>query len=272
MNVNFSRISLYQACPRKYYWRFVASLVPKREAVPLLIGRAVHEGLASLYSNKDPFEPAYQLIDKELEGELLAEERELLTQQKEVVEQLLRAYMHLAKEDSFTVLAPEVYGHTPLNDKHELFFRTDAVVSWKGHVWLMEHKTTSYTGATFFKRFRMDMQISAYVFAVWRTLKVKPVGVIINALSKKKGTVERDVVTRSDAQLDEFVWTACKVCDIISSTPTDDKREWLCHTSNCVAFNRVCEYVDLCMHDTPGVREGFTQRQADYVDEGFEEE
>jgi len=228
----------------------------------------VHEGLAAFYEEKDPLPIADAVVDEVLKKEeMLQEEKEMLESQKEVVHQLVTAYVNLAKEDNFKVLAPEVRGSAPLNDKHRLFFTTDAVVSCKGALWLMEHKTTSYTGVVFFKKFRMDMQISAYVYAVWRALGTRPVGVILNVLSKKKGTIERDIITRSAAQLEEFVYTACKLCDQIEQTPPK-KEEWLCSTGNCVAFNRVCEYLDLCTHDSPGVRESYAKREADYVDIG----
>ena len=48
----------------------------------------------------------------------------------------------------------------------------------------------------------------------------------------------------------------------------DDKSAWLMNTAQCIAWNRECDFLELCYKETPGLRELFIPRPPDYVDEG----
>lgn len=282
MKISFSRLNYYRTCPRLYYWRFVQNLVSPKDPVPLIVGRATHAGLAAYYSGRDANEFVKKNFD-EVRGQTtwLKEELMELEAQEKYVRQLLVWYRETYPTEKWEMLAPEVEGHIllpsskPFPREHLFFFRADAVVSWQGHPWLLEHKTTSQLGVTFFRRFRLDGQISAYCYAVWKSLGVRPVGAIINAIRKAKNLDRaefvRDVVMRSEAQIREFVdqmTDQLDVLDHLEQNFKDDKRVWSMYTNQCIAFHRTCDYTELCYKETPGLRELFVPRPPDYVDTG----
>jgi len=279
MKTSYSRLNCYRACPRLYWWRFVQNLKTKKDPVPLIVGRAVHSGLAAHYDNKSP-EQYIEASFKEVREQApwLKEELEDLVRQERYCKFILTEYKTRWATEPFAMLAPEVQGSIKLGD-HQFYFRTDGVISWKAKPWLLEHKTTGQMGAMFFKKFRMDGQITSYCYCVWKSLGDLPVGALINAIWKSKKLdrtdFARDVVMRNEDQLNEYMQQAEWQLDELAKLELgakDDKLSWLMNTAQCIAWNRECDFLELCYKETPGLRELYVPRPPDYVDKGGKEE
>lgn len=67
---------------------------------------------------------------------------------------------------------------------HRVVGTTDAIVRWRGNLWLLEHKSTSIQGEVFWKQFRLDLQPTVYLLGISRKLGITPAGFIINAINK----------------------------------------------------------------------------------------
>jgi len=255
------------------------NLVPKKEPLPLIVGRAVHAGLAAHYLEKpeptiirhirEPFQEARKAntwLKPELDNLDLQEEYSIF---------IVKEYRRFYPTEPWTLLAPECEGHVPLG-KHLFFFRCDGVVSMKAKPWILEHKTTGQLGATFFRKFVIDGQTTMYGHAVTHHLKIETVGAVINAIrkSKKLDGVDfaRDVVMRDPEFTKSFVIQVRGQVDELalkvqhSSAPLD----WPIHPHNCFFYNRACDYLDLCTHDSEALRSLFIPRPPDYVDEAKE--
>lgn len=280
MKISHSRLQHYQTCPRLYYWRFVRNLVPTRTPLPLIVGKAVHAGLASHYAKEGkPTDHAHEMFDEvRAEEPWMREELEGLATQEKYVDYILERYMEHWTDEPWTVLAPEIEGHIELREgEHLFFFRADLLISWRGRPWLLEHKTTSQLGTTFFNRFRNDGQITSYCYGIWKKLGHRPVGALINAIRKTRNLegVEfaRDVVMRSEKQLTDYMDQVALQCDDIETVikaeyPEDDVRPWYMHTGSCNNWNRQCDFTELCYSFKPGLLELFRDRPEDYVDRG----
>lgn len=275
MKISNSRLDTYRRCPRKYWWNYVQNIVTRRDSVPLIVGDAVHRGLAAHHSGKDAY-----IIDSAIgdafdevraKGKWMEGELSDLTAQEAYTHRILEWYKGTYPTEEWTVLAPEVQGHVALGD-HEFYFRVDGLVSWSGFVWVLEHKTTSALGDIFFKRFRNDGQITAYMWCVWKKGFDRPKGAIINAIRKSKkldrADFAREPVLRTEEQLTEYMDQVDRECDAIEELKPSDKYYWIMHPHECVAFNRSCEYLELCIKDRPEMRASFMDREPDYVDLG----
>ena len=163
---------------------------------------------------------------------------------------------------------------------HQLRGITDAIVLWKGTVWLHEHKTTSWMSNSFWDEYKLDVQPTIYLYGIWKSTKLRPRGFIINALIKpsekqianwqskrKYGTVkdaaeyisfQREAFTRTEEDLTRIESQLIENCD-------EWVRRWLSRSwpmSNvkgiCTMYNRLCDYHGLCMsHDAPEEIEAF---------------
>jgi hypothetical protein len=262
----------------------VENLVVEKSATPLIVGRNVHAGLSALYTPESSTSPEAAVVEAFKETreatKWLEPELQELALQEEYSKFIIAQYQLTYPTEAWTVLQPEVEGNVLLpKGKHRLFFRTDAIVSWKGFPWLLEHKTTSQMGDMFFKKFRLDGQITAYIYGVWKQLGFDdpPAGAIINGICKSrkldKVSFGRDVVMRPKAMVLEYMNQLdddCTLLEQMHKEVADDKTQWHMCTANCGKWNRLCDYIDLCSHDTPAMREMFTKREGDYVDEGEE--
>ena len=53
MKTSFSRMSCFQDCPKKYYWKYLRNLLPRMEPKALRIGKEFHlDACAALWQNK----------------------------------------------------------------------------------------------------------------------------------------------------------------------------------------------------------------------------
>lgn len=284
MRINNSRVQAYQRCPRFYYYRYVENLVTRREAVPLIVGRAVHRALASHHSNKqEDAEAQVRSVFNETRDKApwMAAELEDLQKQEDYTVQLYRWYKEQYPQEPWTPLAPEVEGYVPLGT-HTLYFRIDALVSWLGHPWLFETKTTSQFGATFFRKFRLDPQISLYIYAVNSSLGMMPKGAIIDAIRKSRkldtAAFQREPVTRTQQQIDECVAQTIQQVDIIEmlsrqaaqlasqEEATRAKAIFQMHFNECVRYNRTCDYHELCSGQIVDQNDLYAARESDYTE------
>jgi len=290
MRINNSRIAAYQRCPRYYYQQFIMRLIPKREAVPLIVGRAVHSALAVHYIGKGQDAEAHikQIFDQTRgKAAWLQPELEDLEKQEAYTIQMYRWYKEQYPREAWTVLAPEVEGSVPLG-RHTLYFRIDMLISWLGHPWLFETKTTAQLGPVFFRKFRLDPQISLYSYAAEKALGVLPKGAVINAIKKSRkldrAEFAREAITRTRRQLDLCVSQTIQQADIMEMLATKaielsvkgdlDQAASLfqMHFNECVRYNRTCDYLELCSGQVKDPSDLYATREADYTEKEEEEE
>jgi hypothetical protein len=264
--------------------------VPHREAVPLIVGRAVHSALAVHYAKKDIDPEAYikQTFDQTKgKAAWLQAEIDDLDKQQDYTIQMYRWYKEQYPRESWTVLAPEVEGHVPLGS-HQFYFRIDMLISWLGHPWLFETKTTSQLGPTFFRKFRLDPQLSLYSYAAGKALGVMPKGALINAIKKSRkldrAEFERQAITRTTDQIDVCVAQTIQQVNVMEMMAvkatellTQEQHEaaaamYQMHFNECVRYNRSCDYHELCSGQIRDPLDLFSIRTADYTEREEEEE
>jgi PD-(D/E)XK nuclease superfamily len=68
--------------------------------------------------------------------------------------------------------------------------RIDAVLRDSGHLWVVDHKTSSMGGREFEDAFRLSLQTRGYVWAAQKLLNMPLAGLIMNAVVVKKPTLK----------------------------------------------------------------------------------
>lgn len=66
--------------------------------------------------------------------------------------------------------------------------RMDAVLTWDGMFWVMDHKTTSIAGPGFYNDFILSMQTVGYTWAATKITGHRVAGLVLNALVTRKPT------------------------------------------------------------------------------------
>jgi hypothetical protein len=177
-----SRMSCFQSCPRKHYYRYVLGWTKDRESTPLRIGSAYHEALDLMAKGKtmDEAFDAIKHMYSELPGWVKTEDdlREWTYEMVTVIE-LINAYAwYYANDDTIVeYVASETSFRLPLvnpatgwqSTSKQIAGKIDKIVKLRdGRKAVMEHKTTSDDlgpDSDYWPRLRIDHQISRYIIA-----------------------------------------------------------------------------------------------------------
>lgn len=182
---------------------------------------------------------------------------------------------------NYQIAGKALHGYSTFPDPHECwqphYFRgkTDAVISWKGKIWLLEHKTTAMTGSIFYDKFFLDFQTTGYLYGIGKAIGTRPHGFLLNVLKKPNKNAkdqlavgfEREPYLRSDEDISRFEKEFIRECNryenaVINNDYTLDG-VW---NEGCFKFNRRCYFWDVCKNHGLVVPEQFRQREPDYVD------
>jgi hypothetical protein len=161
----------------------------------------------------------------------------------------------------------------PCWQPHHLIGTTDAVCRWNRELWLMEHKTTAIGGEQFWSQFRLDLQPTVYLYAINKTLGLPVNGMIVDALfkpsqrqvaqwnSRRKNTEHQsekdylkyshEIFLRTPAQLAAIEQDLLETCHEWERAVVEGRFPLSNTRTTCVAYNRMCEYSESCLDDTP---------------------
>jgi hypothetical protein len=154
---------------------------------------------------------------------------------------------------------------------------TDAVVSWRGMIWLLEHKTTSIFSDMYLDKFRLDTQPRQYLLGITRSTGVRPKGFLLNVIRKPNKNASdptrptgfiREPYLVEDRELQEAEDGLRRIAtNYEEAFRTKDIYK---NTDSCTSYNRKCYYFNSCLRGEIDPDE-FVTRPSDYVDEQYEE-
>lgn len=253
--VDYTMMSTFDTCKRKYHYRMVRGLVGKRPQVAPEFGRCMHLALDEWYSSHD-------LVKcQELFASVFVEDESDDKRTIAVGHKLLELYSVKYAHEPFTVVKTEMGFDIPLLGSTHLIGRIDKIIDWAGVIWVVDHKTTSRLGYAFFNKLKPNMQFDGYVFAA-RALGYPAVGAMIDALLTAKGLttpsqlarltpLARDTSDRSDADLEEYLDDVDEILGDMKHCYELD--EWHRSTDRCTDFGE-CPYRRVCK-ESQDVRE-----------------
>lgn len=306
MILNTSRGKQFQECRQKAWNWHELRLMSWREADALMTGEAFHVGIAHYFASQDvdaSVRKAEARYRERLEGQMiLPEEQVVIERQIELSKRMILEYTKYYKGEAIQILQPEVKFMIELPDtKHHCWFvhrllhpnfpdnfcddpkcehphyftgRTDAVISWNNLIWLLEHKTAVNTGDIFYKRFKIDLQTTGYIYGIWKALGIRPHGFLLNVVKKPRKDVaqrdpfaisfEREPFIRDDKTLEDFEGDFIKLAnDYEHAFATGNIYK---NPSSCTNYNRECYYLKRCENHQQSEPDEFRLRARDYVD------
>lgn len=178
---DFTALSTFSACKYKYYLRHVLGLVPNQPPIAADFGRVIHLCLDEMYKSWD--------LAKCI-SILKANWKDYPEDQKRTIavgEKILKLYHEKYKDPPFKVLASEIEFTVPIPDTpYKLIGRIDKIIDWHETIEVMDHKTTSQLGATYFYKIKPNAQFTGYVWAA-RLFGYPASGVLLDVLLVAKG-------------------------------------------------------------------------------------
>ena len=159
--VDYTELSSFIRCKRKWYYRFWLDLVPFTSPTALEFGIAMHEALDALYKNDfnlDAMLARWEEVKDTFKPDM--------KRNQESGERILRDYYdeYKVQVGLIDVLHNEVSFVMPIEDI-VMKGRIDRIISWAGSTYVMDHKTTTMLGKYYFEQYFPHWQIMIYTLA-----------------------------------------------------------------------------------------------------------
>lgn len=253
---DYTMMSTFQTCRRRYNYRINRGLVPKEKAMPLTFGGAIHQALDYWHMSQRTREDCLRMIEifKANFQEDLERDSKRTVQMGEWV---LRNYASTYAMEPFKVVASEQEFVLELPNGNNFIGRIDKIVNWDGMFWVVDHKTTSSMGYQFGKKTKPNMQLEGYVWAA-RELGYHAVGVLVDAILVAKGLLQATSRAKLTplARFDNYVSeeTLNEWYHAVENIQEDIKRceesgVWYPNYDACTYYGE-CPYRNLCIEDT----------------------
>jgi len=241
-----SSLKSYEECPRKYYWRYVQDLVPKDPHPALNFGTAIHNALYLWYSGADIKEAIngfHEVFEQSVDDSLRTRERG---------QDLLLRYFGEHPSEPWDFISPPEQKFLLDIAGHSFAGRFDGVIKWGSMYLILDHKTATRMGPTYFLQYRPDLQMTAYCYAARKLYDVDISGALINVLYFLKTKTEfiREITSREPFEYAEFINIITRSMNEIKALPQDDHNLWHPRWTSCTRWG-ACKYRDLCLTDEP---------------------
>lgn len=118
----------------------------------------------------------------------------------------------------------------------------DGLVEFSNQVFVLEHKSTSVMGPTYFHQFKPNNQVSGYIWAGGELSGKEVVGAIVNAIGVyKSGATKfaREITSRSQHSIDHWKRNVQSVCAEIAYHEVTG--HWPLRTNACTLYG-LCEF------------------------------
>lgn len=156
-----------------------------------------------------------------------------------------------AIEMPFAVPLGEIELHDGKNIKIIWTGRIDMVYQRESRLYVMDHKTTSVMGPSYFKEFELSSQVHGYVWATQQLTGQRIDGFVVNALAMRKPTktgkafeLLRHIVPIDQSLVEE--WKSDTLTIISDFVNMAERSHFPKHTKWCVGKYGVCEYATVC--------------------------
>lgn len=259
--------TLFKTCNKKYYFTVEKNLKTP-PGKPLVVGLAVHQGLAVRHSSRPtPDRDTKSLIAVQDYLDNLPDLVRSLDHFEDSCHQsllLMRKYLdHYRLPDEWRYISDELPFDLEV-DSVRITGRIDGVILWNNMVLVLEHKTTADPPMTYADKHKLNLQTLRYCVAASALLDRPVVGALINIIGKPregstKVTFHRDLITHTLDEQKQF----------IKDLKLTRLQQDLCRTSNtwpqndesCFNWFRKCEFYDLCRF---GETQAMLQEYTDY--------
>ena len=293
LEIDWTSISNYLACPRKALWSLIHARNEPRSAA-LLYGNAIHHALEAHHRGERDLEKVLARGRLEFQGvDALFLDWRNEDKYTDTIIRYIKKYDEtdpilfqpitfddgsLMVEQAFSLPLTQIrvnqyvpWSYTQLvapdnrASSHEptRFWIDNIHVQWTGVIdlgltsqgqrWVMDHKTSSIGGQTFWDQFTLSQQLRGYIWAAQSITGHTYEGGVVNALFGRKPSakgqgkdleLERQWIHYRPDQISEWHTSMTSiVVDLVHRVVTDNFPE---HSNACVGKYGRCTYLDVC--------------------------
>lgn len=287
--VSASKKACWNECFKKYFFRYIEGLRPKKISSALRSGSAIHAGIEHLLQNiGKPWnqDDIFEVMTKGFlrDGAILSDE-DMIELMKAI--EAVESWFHhdplgvLDPKPNIALVRTEGEFCVSVGYARRAVGFYDALIEINHELWLIEHKTTSRLDAKYYQNLLRDEQASMYIYAA-RKEGFEVQGVLYNIIQKpslrlkKNETSEEFIkrirewygeenrfkvhrVLRNSNQMAEFERDL--VATMADMRRVERSGNFYRSPSVCNSSYFGCEFESICLEDTPEAREGlYTER------------
>ena len=179
---DYTAMSTFLTCRRKYDFRINQGYVRSKDTqLAASFGGAIHHGLDSWYQDKDVARAVGVFKSEFVENTEIDDKRT-----HRMGQYILEKYDERYRDQPWVLVESEQTFNVPLPNGNRFIGRIDKVIKWNNCLWVVDHKTTSQLGATYFNMAEPNMQFVGYAWAM-RQLGHDIKGVVVDAILVASG-------------------------------------------------------------------------------------
>lgn len=246
---DYSCMSTYQTCQRKYLFRHVLGYDPKKQAMAPSFGTGIHKALDSWFKDKDVEKAVKAFKDSFVEDLEIDDKRT-----HKMGEWIVGNYHERYKDQTWELVHSEFAFTVDLPNGKKLIGRIDKIIKWDGCLWVVDHKTTSSLGPQYFKMSEPSLQFPGYAWAA-RKMGYDVKGVVVDALLVAKGLLDsssrgrltplaRYDVDVTEYALQQWLQTAMDIQEDITISQKSER--WVPNFDACTYYGE-CPYRRVCL-------------------------
>ena len=225
IQLDWSMIACYMACPMKFYWRHCKHYAPVYKSKALSVGMLWHECMETRYNGE--VEKAIQL-SKQLPEVKLAYDK----------------YCTVYDNNDFEPIVVESGFAVVLNEWLTYCGRVD-LIGKLGDICLVDHKSTGVSSLQMYlSSFDISQQMSGYLYGANALCDEAISKIIMNIWHKRKNEFIRYATSRTDQQISDWKDDIIKVAARI--VYSIENNYWYRHTGSCYQYFSQCPYYDVC--------------------------
>lgn len=222
--IDNSTLEYLTTCPRAFQFKALHKRISAESRPALNFGGAIHTALEVRYrmAGNEPVDEAVEFAQVDaLERHFAERPIDDNYRTLDLAYHIVRKYNSQYISEPFEILANEADGKplVELSFAHKLgdfryrddslpvFYmgRIDLLVWWpKGHLFVVDHKTTSIMGQGFFEEQRMSAQQHGYLWAAQKSTGLRAEGFAINAIRTRPPAKTRAAVETDDFQREKY--------------------------------------------------------------------
>lgn len=298
MKIDNFALSMHQSCPAKYQLRMKEGWTSRRRSGALGFGSALHIGLAAWYRTGDPGK-SLQAINEAWPDNMPIDDWR--TKEKCLV--TMAEYIKMYPSETFKIVGmpenpvieipftldmgfylPCLCGDESKNVPEDAECKScganrepleyggiyDMLVDFSGQLFVVDHKSTSVLGPSYFNQFNPNNQMTGYIWAATQLSGMKVTGAIINAIGVMKTgktKFEREITSRSPEAIEE--WKRNVYVEACNIREHERLGFFPMRTQACTMYG-LCEYHGV--HTLQHAAERVKRLEADYVRETWDYE
>ena len=263
----FSELSLFQACPRKYRYKYEEMIDVVFEGMPRPIGRAIHKGVEKLHLGESVEVAKHEALAEFVEalGEhALSEDAEIQKKMEDGKQQVIRCVEHYPFAGQGEVVATEAILEADVGGERCYKGRVDLITQVGAVRYVSDTKTTGFQLEPIIKSYRLSKQLPGYKFLANKHGHEVD-GCMVDIIKKPRvyhrkkddgwtisgDEYHREPVTITEKDEDAFLGWFHNLVDSIEGQQKRQEESggadaFPMNSGQCFSFNRLCPYYEMC--------------------------